>query len=131
MSMERSRRFRFSMSRLLVLVLGIAVGFTMNLNTLRRRFNRSIYPTVLPPYVVEAPDILELHLTRPFDRDEAVVAGQHLVGPDGRINLGKYGSVSVDGLTLDAARGAIEKRLSKFVKDPEVAVDVFAYNSKT
>src|SRR5690242_5506435 len=119
---DRSWRFRFSIRSLLVLILGIAIGFTLNLETLRLLFDRSLYPTMLPPYVVEAPDILELHLTHPFKSDEAAVAGQHLVGPDGRIVLGKYGSVYVDGLTLDGARAAIEKRLSKFVKDPEVAV---------
>ncbi len=29
------------------------------------------------------------------------IAGEHLVGPDGMINLGSYGSVSVVGMTLD------------------------------
>jgi protein involved in polysaccharide export with SLBB domain len=62
--------------------------------------------------------------------DEAPVEGQHVVGPDGRINLGKFGSVYVAGLTLDGARTAVEKQLSTFVKEPQVAVDVFAYNSK-
>jgi polysaccharide export outer membrane protein len=58
------------------------------------------------------------------------VAGDHLVGPDGRINLGMYGSVHVKGLTLTEAKEAIEFQLSKYLDDPEVAVDIFAYNSK-
>jgi polysaccharide export outer membrane protein len=59
------------------------------------------------------------------------ISGEHLVGPDGRINLSTYGQVSVVGLTLDQARDAIQKHLSQFLEDPQVAVDVFAYNSKT
>ncbi len=58
------------------------------------------------------------------------IAGEHLVGPDGMINLGSYGSVSVVGMTLDEARQAIERHLSQYLTDPQVAVNVFAYNSK-
>jgi polysaccharide export outer membrane protein len=58
------------------------------------------------------------------------IAGQHLVGPDGTVTLGSYGSVAVVGLTLAQAKQAIEQHLSQTLEDPEVAVDVFAYNSK-
>jgi polysaccharide biosynthesis/export protein len=58
------------------------------------------------------------------------VRGEHLVRPDGTIGLGTYGSIPVVGLTLDEARQAIEAFLSQFLVDPEVSVDVFAYNSK-
>jgi protein involved in polysaccharide export with SLBB domain len=58
------------------------------------------------------------------------IVGEHLVGPDGRVNLGTYGFVYVAGLTVDEAREAIEERLSNFLEDPKVWVDVFAYNSK-
>jgi polysaccharide biosynthesis/export protein len=58
------------------------------------------------------------------------IRGEHLVRPDGTISLGTYGSVKVAGLTLDEVRGAIEGHLSAFLLRPEVAVDVFAYNSK-
>lgn len=59
------------------------------------------------------------------------IVGEHLVGMDGRVNLGTYGSVYVAGMTIDEAREAIEKRLSNFLEDPQVVVDIFAYNSKT
>ncbi len=59
------------------------------------------------------------------------ISGEHLVGPDGRVNLSTYGQVYVAGMTLEEARAAVEKQLSKFLEDPQVAVDVFAYNSKT
>jgi polysaccharide export outer membrane protein len=58
------------------------------------------------------------------------ISGEHLVGPDGTVNLGVYGSVYVAGMTLGEAREAIEAALSEFLDEPEVAVDVFAYNSK-
>ncbi|MDR1491958.1 MAG: polysaccharide biosynthesis/export family protein [Planctomycetaceae bacterium] len=58
------------------------------------------------------------------------VAGQHIVGPDGCINLGIYGKAHVDGLTLIDARAAIESVLSETLDNPRVAVDVFSYNSQ-
>lgn len=58
------------------------------------------------------------------------VRGQHLVRPDGTIGLGTYGSVYVAGMTLGQAKLAIERYLSYYLQDPQVAVDVLAYNSK-
>jgi len=56
--------------------------------------------------------------------------GEHLVRQDGTISLGTYGSVYVAGLTLAEAKCAIERHLACFVQEPEIALDVFAYNSK-
>jgi polysaccharide export outer membrane protein len=58
------------------------------------------------------------------------VTGQHIVAMDGRVNLGTYGSVFVAGMTIDQAREAIETQLALELEDPEVFVDVLAYNSK-
>jgi len=58
------------------------------------------------------------------------IAGQHLVGPDGTVTLGSYGSVPVVGQTLFQAKQSIERHLMNFLENPEVSVDVFAYNSK-
>ena len=58
------------------------------------------------------------------------ISGEHLVALDGTVNLGTYGSVLVTGLTLAEAKMEIEARLSHSLDSPEVAVDVFAYNSK-
>lgn len=57
------------------------------------------------------------------------IAGQHLVGPDGQITLGSYGSIPVVGLTLAQVKHVVEQHLRNFLEDPEVAVDVYAYNS--
>ena len=58
------------------------------------------------------------------------IAGEHLVGPDGTVNLGTYGRVYVTGQTVEQARARIEAHLSQFLQQPEVAVDVVGYNSK-
>jgi polysaccharide export outer membrane protein len=55
--------------------------------------------------------------------------GEHLVRPDGTISLGTYGSIYVAGMTLGQVKCAIEQHLSQFVISPQVAVDVYAYNS--
>ncbi|MDZ4779162.1 MAG: polysaccharide biosynthesis/export family protein [Planctomycetia bacterium] len=58
------------------------------------------------------------------------IAGEHLVGPDGKVSLGTYGKVFVAGLTQDEAKTAIETQLSKQLEGPEVSVEIYAYNSK-
>lgn len=58
------------------------------------------------------------------------IAGEHLVGPDGTITLGAYGGVYVVGQTLADAKRSIEAHLSQFLEEPEISVDVFAFNSK-
>ena len=59
------------------------------------------------------------------------LTAQYLVGPDGTINLRRYGLVHVAGLTVTEAQLAIQKHLAQFLDSPELSVDVVAYNSKT
>ena len=58
------------------------------------------------------------------------VTGEHLVRPDGTISMGIYGDVPVAGRTLMEVKYIVESHLSQFMHDPEVQVDVLAYNSK-
>lgn len=58
------------------------------------------------------------------------IQGEHVVAPDGTVNLGIYGDIFVAGMTKAQAKIAIQQGLSKFLDDPEIGVDVFAYNSK-
>lgn len=58
------------------------------------------------------------------------IRGRHLVRSDGTVSLGEYGSVNVSGLTIPAAKAAVEAHLSQFMKDPQVTIDVLAFNSK-
>lgn len=69
-------------------------------------------------------------LTLPDVSGKQVVMGEHLIRPDGTVALGIYGSVYVAGMTLDEVKQAVETHLSGRVYDPEVTVDVLAYNSK-
>jgi polysaccharide export outer membrane protein len=124
---------------------------------------------ILPPYVVEAPDNLLIEVvtrgpvpvvdalgnprTDPKDPTKTLtqdgtmrlpvqpVSGPFQVRPDGSVNLGFWGSVTLSGLSLDQASEAIRRHLlqSKVLTDlgldkhPEnlvVIVDVLAYNSK-
>jgi len=89
----------------------------------------------------EAQDAIRRHLANMLDEPQVsvslaissgvqTISGEHLVGPDGYVNLGTYGSVHLAGLTLDEATEEIERLLSNELQDPEVVVDVFAYNSK-
>ena len=59
-----------------------------------------------------------------------VIAGEHLVRPDGQVSLGVYGNVRVAGMTLDQVTQAVTVQLSKYLNDPDVRVDVLGYNSK-
>jgi len=61
---------------------------------------------------------------------EQQISGEHLVGPDGTVNLGTYGQVYVAGLTVQEAKQTIEKHLTQYLEEPLVSVDVYAYNSK-
>ena len=58
------------------------------------------------------------------------IVGEHLVSPDGTVNLGTYGQVYVSGMTLDEAREAVEAHLSEYLDEPQISLSVFAYNSK-
>lgn len=77
--------------------------------------------------VLTSPQVL---VTLPVPQNRQFVAGPHLVRSDGTVGLGVYGSVYVTGMTLQQARYAIQQHLSQHIYQPEVSVDVLAYNSK-
>jgi polysaccharide export outer membrane protein len=85
--------------------------------------------------------VIRSHLSNVLNNPQVVVSlaqfrglqqtrGEHLVRPDGTISLGSYGSIYVAGMTLGQVKCAIEKHLSQYVINPQVAVDVYAYNSQ-
>jgi len=57
--------------------------------------------------------VVNVSLTEIAGRQQ--IAGQHLVGPDGTVTLGSYGSVPVVGLTLAQAKQSIESHLQQFL----------------
>lgn len=89
----------------------------------------------------EATEAVTKHLKRILDNPlvsiglyesggQQQISGEHLIGPDGTINLGTYGSVYIAGLTVSQAKETIEGHLKQYLEDPLISVDVFAYNSK-
>jgi polysaccharide export outer membrane protein len=69
-------------------------------------------------------------LSMPNVEGKQAISGEHLVRLDGTVSLGIYGSVFVSGLTLEEIKYTVEGHLSQYLHDPEVSVDVLAYNSK-
>ena len=123
-------KLRFSLKSVLILILGIAIGYSLNLETLRFLTRRAPYSTAIPPYVIAPPDVLRVEV---YDKSRNVFPvgfGHHCVGPDGRVNLGGLGSVYVAGMTIDEARTAIEKAAATSIESPQVIVDVDAVKSK-
>jgi polysaccharide export outer membrane protein len=105
---------------------------------------RELNKVVLPPYVIESPDLLTIdaihivpkqpyHL-RPFDMvaiqvqevpPQAPIAGVFPVGADGKIVLGpQYGSLYVAGMTIDELQTALKKYLQTFLKNPELTANL-------
>lgn len=62
---------------------------------------------------------------------QSQIIGDRVVGQDGRITMGSYGSVYVSGMTVTEATEAIVQQLSKKLQDPVISVSVAAYNSKS
>lgn len=80
-----------------------------------------------PKYVIQPPDIILVEMPRSLP--EHPIAGERLVKADGTIGLGRYGDVRVAGLTVEQAKEAIQKQLSTIIREPQVNVDVYSYNS--
>jgi polysaccharide export outer membrane protein len=92
--------------------------------------------------VEEANDAVVNHLKRQTFRNPRIalslseysglqsITGQHTVGPDGTVSLGIYGSVMVTGLTKQQAAEAVTRKLSQFLEQPSVSLDVFQFASK-
>jgi polysaccharide export outer membrane protein len=78
----------------------------------------------------ELVDLGKVSLSLVQSRGMQQVLGIHLVRPDGTVGLGTYGGVVVSGLTLPEAKAAIEAHLSRYVQNPEIALDVAGFNSK-
>ena len=70
-------------------------------------------------------------ISLPNVNGKQVISGEHLIRPDGTVQLGVYGSLYVNGMTLDEVKAALEEHLAQYVHEPEMVVDVGAYNSKT
>lgn len=88
----------------------------------------------VPTFRIAPPDILQIETgpllskkTREPVAGVQNIRGEHLVRPDGTISLGTYGSVHVQGMSLQQAGKVIDDYLSQWLLDPHVTVEVKAY----
>ncbi|HEY3396004.1 MAG TPA: polysaccharide biosynthesis/export family protein [Lacipirellulaceae bacterium] len=123
-------KFRFRLRTLLVLMLGIAIGYSLNLYTVQLLTGRVAYTRGPRPYIIEPPDIIDVRISSRLSADWNAASRQYRVEPDGFIYLGLHGSVYVAGHTISEAQDAIQRMLRKRINDAEVTVDLFATNSK-
>ncbi len=111
---------------------------------------RELAKVILPPYVIEPPDLLmidAIHIVprqpyrlRPFDvlsiqvqgtPAEAPISGYFTVGIDGRLVLGPlYGSLQVAGVNFSDVQALIKQHLRTVLQNPEVAVNLADTASK-
>lgn len=105
---------------------------------------RELRMTTHPPYHVEPPDILLLTTLRvvpkppyhvsPMDSlviqvtgtvKEKEIWGLYPIDPSGNVNLGiGFGTVQVDGMTIEEAKEAVQSHLSKILKDVTAQVSL-------
>lgn len=91
-------------------------------------FPRELRMASHPLYVVGPPDVLYIEALQLLPNRP--VAGERLVRQDGTISLGYYGQIHVAGLTLAEIEDKLRDRLGEYVQNPQVYVDVAAFNSK-
>ena len=104
---------------------------------------RELSHVTIPPYIIEAPDVLTIEAALADPKTGAVdrlpaqpISGSFIVRPDGTVGLGVWGSVYVAGSTTDQTSATIRKHLATFqptglpAGELKVTVEVVAYNSK-
>jgi polysaccharide export outer membrane protein len=105
--------------------LGIPYGSVnvagLDLNQAREAIRRKLLESVREP---------EITLSLVQSAGAQQIAGEHIVGSDGKVALGTYGEVYITGMTRQQARAAIEAHLRQYLDNPVVSVDIYAYNSK-
>ena len=75
----------------------------------------------LPPYRAEVYDVLEIRVSNALM--DQPIDNFFMVEAEGVVNLGPaYGTVRVVGMTLDEAKKAIEEKLGRMLRAPEVSV---------
>jgi hypothetical protein len=60
-----------------------------------------------------------------------VRSGSGMIGPDGTVEVGPYGTCKVSGMTLDQAALAIEQHLAAYIQTPSVQLSATSPASQT
>lgn len=79
----------------------------------------------MPLYVLGANDVIGVTVF-----GEQSVPGTYSIGPDGRISVPLIGNFTVIGLTIPQLKDLITEKLSAFMIDPVVNVQLLRNNSK-
>ena len=88
------------------------------------------------PYRIGAGDTLYItvwdhpELTSPAGVQQQTAANGRLVRSDGTLFYPYIGAVRVEGMTIEELRASLTNKLSTFIKDPQVDVNVVGYNSQ-
>ena len=109
-----------------------------------------LFPVSHPPYTVAPPDRLLIDAIRLIPRppyrveplesllidvkgtlQKAPISGQFVITPEGKLNLGyDYGSIYVQGLTLEQIQEAIRRKLGGQLKNPQVRVALTQFRAQ-
>jgi hypothetical protein len=81
-------------------------------------------PTVQPEVLLSPGMEVQWQVQTAQNQPGQVNAGHGMVGPDGTIDVGPYGSCQIAGLTLNQATGALEKHLAEFIQSPNVRLSL-------
>lgn len=90
------------------------------------------------PYIIQTPDVLNIELL--LGLPERPLSGEFTVRPDGTVNLGYYGSIKLDGLSLERAKFKIIVHFRDYLTDfalglwkenPETGEMIFVDPSKS
>ncbi len=79
-----------------------------------------------PRYKIGPEDVLEISLWRGIEENKYTVQ----VRPDGKISFTFFQDIYISGLTVSEVDELLTQRLSRFIRQPRVAVRVKEYNSK-
>jgi polysaccharide export outer membrane protein len=69
-------------------------------------------------------------LTTPAGTQQQAVANGRLVRPDGTFYFPYAGELNVTGMTIEQVRDALAGKLARYLKDPQVDVNVAGYGSR-
>jgi protein involved in polysaccharide export with SLBB domain len=132
MPFTRIPRLRFSLRSVFILMLGVAIGYSLNLRTWQLLAGPGSEARKLRPssYIIEPPDVLRVQVAGETRDSPAAFSGDCLVGMDGKINLGSFGSLYVAGLTVEEAREKISTVVAEQMKPLRVIVNIVSSNSK-
>jgi hypothetical protein len=140
--MPRTRRDKIVIG--IAVLLGMSVGgfgcqssqkvFTRNTGT-----GTPAYTVYTPGAVQTGPAVAVLtprttvawSMTAGVGEHPQTMNGKDVIGADGKLPLGPYGSVAVAGLTTDQARASIELHLANFVNSPKVSLQLLADTTST